>query len=339
MIVKSKPITLNDVARRAGVSYQTVSRVINDHPNVAEVTRKRVLRAIRELGYRPNRAARSLVTRRSQTVGIISYGTRYYGPAQMLVNIEAALRAKGYGLTLATVEALSREALEQATRELLDHNVDGLVMITPLADIDMPGVVALCAGTPFVMIDVDPGERIPSVAIDQRLGARLAAEHLIALGHRAIAEISGPLSWNDARLRHEGHLAALSAAGLAPLASVQGDWSAASGYRAMQQLLTQAPELTAVVAGNDQMALGALRALREAGRAVPAQVSVIGFDDIPEAAYFAPPLSTIRQDFSALGQQSADYLLSLIAAPQTPAHQRLLAPELIVRHSTAAAPQ
>ena len=331
---RTKKATLNDVAVYSGVSYQTVSRVINDHLNVAEATRRRVLKAIEELDYRPNRAARSLVTRRSQTVGIISYGLGYYGPAQMVMNIESAVRRRGYGLALTTIEELSLPELSRAINDLVSQNVDGIVMITPIADIDPKMITMLCAETPLVMVDTDPNERIPAVAIDQRHGAKLATQHLIDLGHRNICKISGPLNWYDARLRHEGWLATLHESGLTPGLSFEGDWTAARGYAAMQQLLDTETGFSAVVVGNDQMALGALRALRERGLKVPDDISVVGFDDVPEAAYFEPPLTTVRQDFKALGQQSIEHLMALIEAPDGPLLQRVLWPHLVVRLST-----
>jgi LacI family transcriptional regulator len=334
MMIKNKKATLNDVALRSGVSYQTVSRVINNHPSVAEATRKRVLQVIAELDYRPNRAARSLVTRRSQTVGIISYGIEYFGPAQMVMNIEAAVRRRGYGLALTTIEELSLPELSRAISDLVSQNVDGIVMITPIASIDLKVIIALCAATPVVMVDIDPSERIPSVAIDQRHGAQLATQHLIDLGHRHLCEISGPLNWYDARLRHEGWLATLKESGLAPGLSFEGDWTAAGGYAAMRQLLDKGKEFSAVFVGNDQMALGAIRALREAGLRVPHDVSIVGFDDVPEAAYFDPPLTTVKQDFRALGQQSIEYLMRLIGRATTSPNQCVLYPHLVVRLST-----
>lgn len=332
-MIKNKKATLNDVALRSGVSYQTVSRVINNHPSVAEATRRRVLMVIEELDYHPNRAARSLVTRRSQTIGIISYGIEYYGPAQMVMNIEAAVRRRGYGLALTTIEELSLPELSRAINDLVSQNVDGMVMITPIAGIDLKVIIALCPATPVVMVDIDPSERIPSVAIDQRHGAQLATQHLIDLGHRRICEISGPLDWYDARLRHEGWLATLEESRLTPGLSFEGDWTAAGGYAAMQQLLDKGQEFSAVFVGNDQMALGAIRALREAGLRVPHDVSIVGFDDVPEAAYFDPPLTTVKQDFRALGQQSIEYLMRLIGRATTSPHQ-LLYPHLVVRLST-----
>jgi DNA-binding LacI/PurR family transcriptional regulator len=330
--------TLDDVARRSGVSYQTVSRVINEHPNVADATRTRVLAAIAELDYHPNRAARSLVTRRSNTIGIVTFGAAYYGPTQMMVNVEAALRTRGYGLTFTTVDGGSESGMGRAIREFRSRSLDGIVMITPVASVDVAAIVTLCGDTPFVMVDVDPGQRVHSVAIDQAHGATLAAQHLIDLGHRRVATISGPLFWHDARLRQESWLRSLRASGITPGPGVESDWTASGGFDAAQRLLGLDGALTALLVGNDQMALGANRALRDAGRRVPEDVSVVGYDDIPEAAYFDPPLTTVRQDFVELGEQSVEYLTALIATPSTPPHQRVLYPQFVVRSSTTRPP-
>lgn len=332
----TKQATLVDVAARAGVSYQTVSRVINDHPNVAPSTRARILRAIEELHYLPNVAARNLVTRRSQTVGIVSYGTSYFGPGQMLTHIEASFRERGYGLTLATLADLTVDGLDAAIQELRGRAVDGIVMITPIVGIDPQTVRKTCRNTPFVMIDIALGASSPSVVIDQRLGGALATRHLLDLGHRRIAELRGPHDWTGAVFRHDGMLEALCEAGLAPVATEEGDWSAASGHAATMRLLERGLPFTALVAANDQMALGAMRALRERGLEVPRDVSVVGFDDLPESGFFEPPLTTIHQDFVSLGRAAAECLSDIIDGRGGPDGQRVLEPSLVVRRSTLA---
>lgn len=331
----AKQATMVDVARRAGVSYQTVSRVINEHPSVAPKTRERVLAAIAELDYHPNVAARNLVTRRSRTVGIVSYGTSYFGPGQMLTNIEASLRERAYGLMLSTLSELGSEQLRAATHELRSRSVDGIVMITPMLEIDVAAIPTLCGNVPFVLIDVALGVQAPSVVIDQRYGGVLATRHLLELGHRRIAVICGPRTWSAATLRNEGTLGVLRDAGLEPVMSVEGDWSARSGYAGACELLDADARFSALVVANDQMALGAMRALRERGVRVPEDVSVVGFDDLPEAAYFEPPLTTVHQDFVSLGRQSAAYLGDLLDDPTTPSMQRVITPELIARRSTS----
>jgi LacI family transcriptional regulator len=326
--------TLHDVAQLAGVSHQTVSRVVNRHPSVAAATRARVLDAIRQLDYAPNRVAQSLATRRSKTVGIIGYGTTHYGPSQMVAHIEATLKTKGYGLVYAAVADLSVDVLREQVATLRNQLVDGLVLITPAGGGHLEEMSDFI-GVPYVMIDAMLGEHVPSVVIHQHYGARLATRHLIDSGHRAIAEISGPIEWSGAKQRHDGWLATLSEAGLEPGASVEGNWTAESGHEAARRLLERGAQFTALFAGNDQMALGAMRALREAGRRVPRDVSVVGFDDVPEAAYYEPPLTTVRQDFLALGQQTVELLLARMDAPGVPAHQRVLYPTLIERASVA----
>ncbi|MEX2542049.1 MAG: LacI family DNA-binding transcriptional regulator [Trueperaceae bacterium] len=332
--IRAGSTTLNDVAEDAGVSYQTVSRVINGHPHVAAVTRQRVLDSVRKLDYRPNLMARGLVTRRSHTIGIVTFGSTYYGPAQMVANIDRAIQERGYRFAPTTIPEMSFESLAGAVQELRERGVEGIVMITPILDINLDQVRNLCAGTPFVMIDIAVGAQLPSVVIEQQRGGRLATEHLLQLGHRRLAEISGPLNWCDAKLRHDGWIDAHRAAGLSPGTSVESDWSPRGGYLAARRLLDGGTTFSGLVVGNDQMALGAVRALREQGVRIPEDVSVIGFDNIPESAFFEPPLTTVVQDFEALGRQSAEYLIALIEYPNTPVHQRVLYPELVVRGST-----
>lgn len=330
----SKRITLRDVARAAGVSYQTVSRVINDHPHVAAVTRQRVMDAVRGLNYQPNIVARSLVTRRSNMLQMIVYGGSHYGPIQMVANVERAARELGYNLILSHITAVTVEDIRASIDALSGRFVDGIVLIAPVRGVSHEEIGILCNGIPFVMIDAQPGAAAPSVVIDQYYGGQLITQHLIDLGHRHICEISGPLEWYGADARHQSWRSTLVAAGLEPGLSVPGDWTAAGGYQAAATLLDSGTHFTALVVGNDQMAFGAARALRDRGLRIPDDVSVVGFDDIPEAAYFEPPLTTVRQHFDALGQQSADYLVRLIEYPDTPIRQRVLYPELVIRRST-----
>jgi DNA-binding LacI/PurR family transcriptional regulator len=332
-----KPATLWDVAALAGVSHQTVSRVVNEHPNVAPNTRARVLRAIEELAYLPNVAARNLVTRRSLTVGIASYGNAFFGPAQMLTHIETSFRERGYALTLSTMPTLTADGLASAIHDLRARAVDGIVMITPMVHTDFDTVRDACRGVPFVMIDVDLGVDAPSVVIDQRRGGELAAQHLIRLGHERIAVVRGPSDWTGSVLRHAGFTDALARHGIAPVVSGTGDWSPASGYSVTESLLHRGTPFTALVAANDEMALGAIRALHEHGLRVPADVSVIGFDDTPASAYFEPPLTTVRQDFVALGTDAAEYLIRRMGDPAQPPKQHVLEPRLVVRRSTGRA--
>lgn len=326
---------MNDVAQRAGVSYQTVSRVINNHPHVSEGTRSRVLQAIRELGYRPSKAAKSLASSQSNTLGLIVFGMEYYGPSQMVLNIERAARAAGYDLILSSLVDSTVTAMKASIDMLSGWRVDGILAITPVLGEASRQAGMLCPGTPLVQIDIALGMPAPSVIVDQAYGSCLVTQHLIERGHTRICEISGPLDWIGAAARHKSWLDTLRAAGLEPGPSLEGDWSARSGYQAALRLLDQGLPCTGLVVGNDQMALGAMRALRERGLRIPADISVVGFDDIPEAAYFDPPLTTVRQDFNALGRRGIEYLMERIENPQAPPEQRVIYPSFVARLSTA----
>ncbi|HWG85258.1 MAG TPA: LacI family DNA-binding transcriptional regulator, partial [Deinococcales bacterium] len=261
--------TITQVASRAGVSHQTVSRVLNEHPNVAPATREKVVRAMRELDYHPNRAARSLASQRSATLGVVSFGITYYGPAQMVANIEQAARERGYGLVFVTIPALSEVEIERALLELRSHFVDGVLLVAPLVGVAAERIAALCRGVPYVLIDVAENSGVLGATIDQFAGGCLAASHLLALGHERMALLCGPSSWHDARHRVRGWRLVLKEAGLEPVGEAEGNWTAASGHALAHDLLTNHPDMTALLVGNDQMALGALRALHERGVAVP----------------------------------------------------------------------
>jgi LacI family transcriptional regulator len=333
IFMASKRITLEDVALLAGVSSQTVSRVVNNHPYVTDETRQKVMAAIHQLDYRPNRAARSLATQQTHMLGIITYGIPHYGPAQMMSHVEQTARSRGYGVSFTTLNAISQDEMRTALDSLGYHAVDGLVIIAPISGLRYEELELLCGGLPFVQIDAELGASIPSVVIDQRYGSRLATRYLLDRGHQRIAEIHGPLNWFGALARHQSWQDTLQKAGLEADLCAGGDWTSQSGYQAMHFLLAQEKPFTALIAGNDQMALGAVRALREHGLSVPEDVSVIGFDDIPEAAFFNPPLTTIHQDFTALGEQSVEYLISRITNPNTYIEQRILYPTLVERQS------
>src|SRR5450432_87540 len=332
---KRRPAVMEDVARLAGVSYQTVSRVLNDSPKVRAETRERVQAAIRQLDYRPNSMARALVTGRSQTLGVVSFDTTLYGPASTLFGIQQAAHDAGYAVSISSLRSLNRDTVLSAIQQLRDQGVDGVAVIAPLR----AGVDALRHVRPdfaVVAVEAGPDASIPVATVDQKGGAAAATQHLLNLGHETVWHLAGPIDWKEAEDRIDGWKSALKAAGARMPALIRGDWTARSGYEAAQSLL-QIEELTAVLVGNDQMALGLLRRLHEAGRKVPADLSVVGFDDIPEAAYFTPPLTTVRQDFAELGRRCLHTLLGRIAGNTDPVRV-VVAPELIVRGSTARAP-
>ena len=332
----SQSVTIHDVAKLSGVSYQTVSRVINNHVSVAAQTRERVLQAIAELKYRPSILAKSLVTNRSQLIGMVAYGTEQYGPSQVVQNVERSARAHGYEVILATLSEFKELEILMVTARLRQFGVDGLVLLTPY---DAHDIVKRLGNTlPFIMIDATADVDGTTVSIDQVEGGIMATEHLISLGHRSILHVSGPALWSDAELRYQGYLAALKRQGLTPLPRYEGDWSPGSGYILVQQACAAGLTFTAVLAGNDQMALGALKALKEAGLRVPEQVSVVGFDDTPETAYYDPPLTTVVQDFGLLGRKSLEELLRLIEEPQERFRHFVFQPQLTVRGTSGPAP-
>jgi DNA-binding LacI/PurR family transcriptional regulator len=336
-VASKKPVAvMRDVAKLAGVSHQTVSRVINEHPNVRQETRERVLEAMESLDYRRNLAARTLVTRQSHTLGIIGFETTLFGPASMLYGIEDAARTAGYLVSIAMVRNLDRRPVLEAVERLRQHAVDGIIAIAP-----KPAVTNSLLAAPSDIYCVAVGgageaEAVPTVRIDNAVGARLATEHLLALGHRTVHHVAGPADWPEAQERIAGWRDALAAAGAAVPPIVPQSWNAESGYLQGQRLARE-KSVTAVFCANDRIALGVLRALHEAGRKVPEEVSVVGFDDMPDSGYFLPPLTTVRQDFAELGRRSLTLLLEHMAGPDdadSPAHVTVT-PELVVRGSTA----
>lgn len=329
----ARPAVMHDVARLAGVSHQTVSRVLNDQPNVRPETRDRVLEAIRQLNYRPNALARGLVTRRSQTVGVISFDTRLYGPASTLLAIEYAAREAGYAVTLSSLPTLDAASVRSAVSALAGQSVDGVIVIAPREDAAR-GLHDLRPGLPVVAVEAGFGGDIPVVSVDQFAGAQLATDHLLDMGHRTVWHVAGPDDWLEARERLDGWRASLARRGREEPPPLPGDWSAESGYRAGLELAGR-PDATAIFAANDQMALGILHALYERGVRVPEEVSVVGFDNIPESAYLIPSLTTVHQDFDELGRRGMRMLVQVMDDGQVRPAERV-PPTLIVRQSSAA---
>ena len=324
---------MTDVARLAGVSHQTVSRVLNDHPNVREQTRLRVRAAIAELGYRPNRAARTLVTGRSQLVGVVAQNSTLYGPASLLAAFEKAAAEAGFAVSVGSVSVLDRRSITAAVERHLDHRVAGIMVIAPVTSADA-ALDALPPNVPLVTIDGDPASPRALVTVDQVAGARDATRCLLDAGHRTVWHVSGPGEWFDSAGRIDGWRQELLSAGAEVPPVLAADWSAASGYRA-GQMLARMPEVTAVFAANDHLALGILRALSERGRRVPQDVSIVGFDDVPEAAYFTPPLTTIRPDFGAVARAGLALLLRQMESGLPASERHTIAPSLVTRDSVA----
>ncbi len=325
---------MSDVARLAGVSHQTVSRVLNNHPSVREETRERVMRAVRQLNYRPNALARGLAGRRSRVIGVVSFDTILYGPAATLLGVERAARRADHGISIVTLEQLDRSGVADAVNRLAEQSVAGVVIIAPLMTA-AAAAHSLPSGVPAVVVESDAAGDLPTISVDQVAGARLAVDHLLSLGHETVWHICGPRDWLEARDRVDGWRQALEASQRRVPPLIPGDWSPRSGYDAGMELARR-PEVTAVFCANDQQALGLLRALHERGVRVPEQLSVVGFDDIPEAEYLSPPLTTVRQDFDEVGRRCLAALLDMLDAAQpfaTPNHPRV-DPTLVVRGSS-----
>ncbi|WP_411089446.1 LacI family DNA-binding transcriptional regulator [Streptomyces sp. 061-3] len=331
-----RPAVLSDVARLAQVSVMTVSRVLNESPGVKASTRARVLAAVTELGYRPNSAARTLVTGRSRVLGVVAFDTRLYGPATTLVGIEQAARDAGYTVRVTTLESTGQDSGEEVMRGLMSESLAGVILSAP-HDWAAEALRHLTKGTPVVVVDVDiDQESAPVVGVAQHAGARQATEHLLSLGHQTVWHVSGPVNWPSAQAREAAWRTTLTEAGQKAPPPLRGDWTARSGYEQGKRLLRR-KNVTAVFAANDQMALGVLLALREAGLDVPGDVSLVGFDDIPEAAYFWPPLTTVRQDFDEAGRLALDLLVDQIEGTGGRDGLTVVQPELVVRGSTGPA--
>lgn len=322
--------SMYDVATRAGVSHQTVSRVLNDFAGIRPETRERVLAAIADLGYRPNRAARALVTSRSRAIGVLVPATADFGPMSSLHAIERAARAAGYH-ALITSTLIETDAVRESLQFLLDQSIEALVVIAPYRVVtDELDVVP--PGIPTALLQTGDADAAGSIAVDQRAGARLAARHLLELGHRSIQQLTGPADYLEAVARRDATDDELAAAGVPLLPRLTGDWTADSGYAAGAAL---DPATTAVLCGNDQMALGLMHALADLGRAVPGEVSVVGFDDIPESAHSLPPLTTVHQDFEEVGRRAVSDLVARLEGRDPDPEAPTVAPTLVVRSSTA----
>ncbi|MGE5138426.1 MAG: LacI family DNA-binding transcriptional regulator [Rudaea sp.] len=337
-------VTIKDVARLAGCSTKTVSRVINNQAEISDDTRARVQAAIAELGYRPNFLARSLVNRRTNTVAVVAWGIDLFGPSRTVVGIEHQADVLGYSLMLNLRCNPTDNEVDAVLELLAGRRVDGIIWAVPEVCENRKWVRPgrLESLPPMVLLSMAPRPGLPVVAVNNLAGAMQAVQHLVNCGRNKIGIITGPLTWWEARERLAGWKQVLVRARLPSSTElvVEGDWSAASGERGMRALLAQERRLDAVFACNDQMALGALGVLRASGRGIPEDMAIVGFDDIPEAAYFNPPLSTVHQPLDELGRAAVRRLHGLIEAQRegrlpTEAGATLLDPRLVVRSSSS----
>jgi DNA-binding LacI/PurR family transcriptional regulator len=327
---KARTANIFDVARLAGVSHQTVSRVINDIPRVRPATRLRVEQAISQLNYSPSPAARALVTKRTRMIGLIAPSSADYGPSSIALHFSAAARDARYGVVTVTSVNSAASSISPFVESLLSQRVEAIVLV--VADVAVLAAVReLDVGVPVIAVAAGPRRGSLTTSIDQYRGARTAVRHLIELGHTRIAHLAGPAAGPDAIERLRGWRDELAAASLPAQDPGRGDWSAESGFRFGEQL----GDATAVFAANDQMALGLIAALHGRGLRVPEDVSVVGFDAAPDTAYYSPPLTTVAQDFAALGALTMERVLIAIEEPDSVAEPTPIPTKLVVRESTA----
>ncbi|WP_371934879.1 LacI family DNA-binding transcriptional regulator [Streptomyces sp. KL118A] len=333
---RKQRVSMADVAKRAGVSSQTVSRVSNGHPGVVAATREQVLEAMRDLGYRPNSAARALRYGQFNTIGVILLNLSATGRSQTVGAISTHAAAEGYAITMIPIDVPTQDNVLGAFTRMGELAVDAVIVFIEVHLLDA-GTVTLPPGVHVVVVDTDSGDRYRVVDTDQVGGARLAVRHLLDLGHDTVWHVAGPEESYASERRAHAWRATLEEAGRRVPEPVRGDWSADSGYAA-GLALAELPDCTAVFAANDQMALGLLRAFHERGRSVPEDISVVGFDDVPDSAHFIPPLTTVHQDFTEVGRRSAVEALRQIRerTPATPGTD-LVPTRLVVRESTAKA--
>ncbi len=335
--------TLKDVAKLAGVSTKTVSRVVNNQGEIRTETRERVQAAIEELGYRPNVLARSLIHQRTNTLGVVTWGIDYFGPSRTVVGIEQQAHQLEYSLFLNLMDRPDEGDSEEVLDTLIAHRVDGILWAVPEVGNNRAWLESshLDQFPPIIFLNTEPRPGLVVVAVDNFLGAKQATQHLIDQGRRKVGIITGPLTWWEARERYAGWKKVMQHAGLEtpPSLVVEGEWNADAGERGLRTLLDQAPDIDAVFASSDQIALGALSTAHRLGLQIPQDLAIVGFDNIPESACFWPPLTTIYQQLIDVGRIAVQTLHRMIEANRQfktldEATVTLVKPELIVRASS-----
>lgn len=330
-IPQDKP-NIRQVASRAGVSPMTVSRVLNGSPKVLPDTRQRVLAVISELNYRPNGVARALATQRTRRIGVLMDSTAEYGPTSTLSAIELAAREAGYSVTSVSIRDEAHLSPEESVAHLTDQGVEALCIVAPRSS-SVSAIRKVDVRVPVLVVKAERDPVFLTVSVDQQSGTTLAVDHLGALGHQDILHLAGPLDWLEARSRERAFHARAQSWGMRERPIVVGDWTSDFGYD-FARGLTTLPEYTAIFAANDEMALGVIHGLHENGIRVPEDISVVGFDDLPMSRHFLPPLTTIRQDFHALGLKAMEVLQAAIEGRRIPQRTKIPA-ELVIRVSSA----
>ena len=336
-------VTIRDVAMRAKVSPSSVSNALTGRRPVSEATRRRVQKAVKQLGYYPNMLARSLVNRRSNTLGVVTWGLEYFGPSRTLAGIERQANEYGYSLLLNLLHRPDESNVTPSLTALTARRVDGVIWAVPEVGKNRSWISRelLKRLPPTVFLTMGAQPRLRVVAIDNRAGAALAVQHMVDRGRRKIGLVTGPMDWWEARERHAGWQEALHLAGLEVSESlvIEGDWSPDSGERRLRRLLAQRPDIDGVFVSNDQMALGALRVAHEMSQRVPQDLAIVGFDNIPESAYFWPPLTTVSHPLMELGRIAVQKLHKIIETGRNDrgnddSSATMLGPMLVVRESS-----
>ncbi len=328
-------VTFKDVAKLANVSTQTVSRVTNGSPNVAEETRKKVNAAIKKLGYVPNKGAQILGRAKSKVIGLVTIDIHLHGASLIANGIRKQAKELGYGISLSVVAEHSLAKITAAIRELKAQRVECVIMNIPLSKEEAEMLVAEYSDIHFVFIDVPPNSQVNAVYAANYEGAQQAAELMLSLQRKRLLFITGPHDSSASEQRVQGWMDVLSGHDdIEIIGQCEGDWQAGSGYFCTREVLDNHQHFDGVLVGNDQMALGVLRALNEAELKIPQQVSVIGFDDTSDSAYFSPPLTTIRQDFLLIGERSVLMVLNMAEQPAIRQQQESIVTQLVTRKST-----
>ncbi len=340
--------TIKQVAKATGVSTQTVSRVINDRPDVAPDTRERILKTINELGYQPSALARSLIQQRSYTLGVVTAGLRYIGPSRTLSGITSAAEEADYSLLLKELPRFDAEDVGPIFQGLLSHHVDGIIWAVPEVGENRNWInqQSFNLKLPIVYITMEPKEITATVSVDNYLGGRMAMAHLLEQGYRSIGHISGPMDWWEARQRMLAWKDALRESGVEAKEEhwAEGNWSSASGVQAVEKLFEQYPAMDSIFVANDQMALGVIQVANQKGLKIPEDLGIVGFDDIPESAFFNPPLTTVQQDQYTVGKVAVEEVIKIIefgwqGVDAMDLKSMILPPTLVVRQSSLRSPK
>ncbi|MFA0326466.1 LacI family DNA-binding transcriptional regulator [Vibrio splendidus] len=327
-------ITFKDVAKLAGVSTQTVSRVTNGSQDVAESTRNKVNAAIKQLGYVPNKGAQMLSRAKSTSVGLVTLDMALHGAAMIANGVRMQAHDMGYGVAFAVVSEPNLANTREAIRELMAQQVDSIILNVPLESADAELLVEQYQHLNLIFIDVPSNSQVNYVCGDHAEGAKLAAQHLLEIGRTDFLLITGPNESSASKIRHQSWLAALSDAESKVQYQYQGNWQAESGYLGVREAVAKQAVFDAVLVASDQMALGALRALQELQIPVPDKVAVVGFDGIEDSAFFNPPLTTIKQDFTTIGRQAVVLAEKLNANSQDALLQHHIETALLPRESS-----